>query len=326
MVETRPVMVRMRLASFFLLLALISIGCASRSGDTVLTTRADRYSLADPASLPDAYTIPLRLQSGFLFASGQLNDQRPGWYLFDTGSNLTLIDQGIANRLQLPVLAERSTLGIAGRAGYTIRPIDRLSIGGLQLDMDRAGALSMHPLTDGLGLPTSGLIGFNAIANHPFTLDYQDPSITIYHRDRFTPPPDATAERLVLFRGLPAVIATLGGGQEVLLILDSGADNAVSLPATCALWPGILAVGQTSRGVSRGVGGQIHTRQGWLKSLELFNLDLRDVPVTFEPTPPGLSNPRYAVGRIGGDVLSSFRLTFDARGRTLYAEFVPESP
>lgn len=302
--------------------------CAARpvpSPDAaVLTTETSAYSLARADELPDAYDIPLRIKDGFLLAQGRVNDERPGWYLLDTGSNLTIVDLGLANRLGLPALEERTTIGVAGTASFTVRPVERLELGGLDLGLDRVGSLSMLPLTRGLGVSTHGLVGFNCFANHPFTIDYGQAKLTVYHRDRFVPPAGATAVPLVIYRGLPAVQTTLAG-RPVLLLLDSGADNALTLPDSVATWPGILSAGQTSRAVARGVGGEVHTQRGWLRRLDLFELQLYDVPVTFEPPPPGLTDRRFTIGRLGNELLSSFRLTFDARRRVMYIEFLPEN-
>lgn len=299
--------------------------CSSGPRPAVLTSQSVAYSLATPDTLPASYTIPLETRHGFVFVRGRVNNERAGLFLFDTGSNLNILDQGVANRLQLPTLDQRTTVGIAGTADFTVRPIDRLTLGDLDLGINRLGVLSMLPLTRGIGMNPAGLIGFTALANQPFTLDYEKKQLTVYRRDAFTPPPEATRVPLTIYRGLPAVLATLGGGQEVLLLLDSGADNAITLPATAAYWPGILSTGTTGAGVSRGVGGEVRTQRGWLRRVDVFELQLRDVPVTFEPPPPGLTDPRIPIGRVGNELLSSFRLTFDARRRTLWVEFLPES-
>ncbi|MEM1354625.1 MAG: pepsin/retropepsin-like aspartic protease family protein [Planctomycetota bacterium] len=316
-----------RLALIVTTLALLlQPGCTSSPAPrrTTLSAQGSPYSLAEPENLPERYEIPLLIKDGFLIARGRVNDARPGWYLFDTGSNLTIVDQGLANRIGLPELEERSTVGVAGSADFTVRPIERLELGGLDLGQDHVGALSMFPITKGLGVSTQGLIGFNCFGNHPFTIDYKAQKLTLYRRDRFVPPPDATAVPLVLYRGLPAVRTTLAS-RPVLLLLDSGANNALTLPSSVATWPGILATGQTSRTIARGVGGEVHTQSGWLRRLDLFELTLRDLPVTFEPPPPGLTDLRFTIGRLGNELLSSFRLTFDAPRGVMYVEFLPQS-
>ncbi|MEM9415435.1 MAG: retropepsin-like aspartic protease [Planctomycetota bacterium] len=311
-----------------LIAALLLTGCASTGGDARVGGPAPPVTidLTDPATLPASVTIDLTRRESYLFARGQVNATHAGLMLLDTGSNLTIIDTGLANRLGLGVLGEGRTRGIAGTADFEFRQVDSLALGGVGLPNHRIAALSMRQLTGGIGVSAGGLIGFNAFADHPFALDYPNNTLTIYRRDAFTPPANAERVELKNYRGLPAVVATLGGGQEVLLILDTGANNAVSLPSHVSDWPRILATHTAGAGRARGVGGNIDVQNTWLRRLDVFGLRLGDVPVTFEPQPLGLSSPHYAVGRIGSEILASFRITFDMPNRALYIEFVPDAP
>ncbi|MFI4861734.1 MAG: aspartyl protease family protein [Phycisphaerales bacterium JB063] len=306
--------------------ALLLLGCSNTPTRPQSLPPSDppAIHLNDPATLPASVTIDLTRQHAYLFARGRVNGNNAGLMLLDTGSNITIVDTGLANRLNLPVVGEGRTRGIAGTADFEFREVDTLSLGGLGIPNHRIAALSMRQLTGGLGVSAGGLIGFNAFAQHPFTIDYPNNQLTVYRRDTFTPPVGADRVELHNYRGLPAVVATLGGGQDILLILDTGANNTVSLPSHVADWPRILATHTAGAGQARGVGGHIDVQQTWLRRLDVFGLRLADVAVTFEPQPLGLSDPRHAVGRIGGEILASFRLTFDMPNRALYIEFVPD--
>jgi len=307
------------------ILLLIIAGCNSTATSNPQPAQPPSINLADPASMPPTVSIPLTTRGGYLFADGAVNNARAGLMLIDTGSTLTIVDTGIANRLQLPTTDRGTTTGIGGQTSFDFRAVDSIAISGVGISVDRIASLSMRRFMRGVGLSPGGLIGFNALDEHPFTIDYQELEITVYRRDQFTPPPDAQRVELVNFRGLPAVVATLAGGQEVLLIIDTGADNTLSMPEQVARWPRVLATGQTGAGHARGVGGTVETQTGWLKHIDVFGLQLAGVPVTFEPTPPGLSSRRYTIGRIGGKLLSSFRLTYDMPSRSLWVEFKPET-
>lgn len=300
------------------------VGCNTIAAPKPQPTQAPRINLANPASMPPAISIPLTTRGGYLFASGEVNGTRAGVMLIDTGSTLTIVDTGLANRLHLPITDQGRTTGIAGEATFDFREVESIALSGVGIGVDRIASLSMRRFMSGVGLSPGGLIGFNALDDHPFTIDYQALEIIVYRRDRFTPPPGALRVELMSFRGLPAVVATLAGGQEVLLILDTGADNTLSLPLQVARWPRVMATGQTGAGHARGVGGTIETQSGWLKHIDVFGLQLAGIPVTFEPTPPGLSSRRYAVGRIGGKLLKSFRITYDMPTRSLWVEFRPD--
>jgi len=85
--------------------------------------------------------------------------------------------------------------------------------------------------------------------------------------------------------------------------------------------PGILATGASGAGISTGVGGHIQTQSGWLSRLDVFGFTLANVPVTFEQQPISHGPGGLPVGRIGGQLLQGFRLTFDGRYQSLWAQF-----
>lgn len=316
-----------------LLTALLALpGCnasPSASARRPAVQPAPAVTVLDPITLPDETTLRLTRNQDYLFVAGHINGRPTGPMLLDTGSTLTVIDTGVANRLNLPVAGEGRTTGIAGRESFQFRQADHLAIDGLGVDHTRLAALSMRRLLGGGHAPggrsLGGLVGFTAFAGQPFTLDFPNHTLTVHRRDAFTPPPDAKRYELVNYRGLPAILATLAGGQEVLLIIDTGANNAVSLPTHTAEFPRILASRASSHGASRGVGGTIRTQQSWLRHLDVFGLRLADVPVSFEPQPPGLSSPHYPVGRLGTQLLNAFTLTFDLQNRAIYIQFAPEA-
>ena len=221
------------------------------------------------------------------------------------------------------------TTGIAGRASFDFREAESLAIAGIGIDHRRLAALSMRKLLgsggSSGGRSMGGLVGFTAFAGQPFTLDFPNNTLTLHRRDAFTPPDDAERFDLVNYHGLPAIVATLAGGQEVLLIIDTGANNAISLPNQVADWPRILGTHVAGAGRSSGVGGSIRTQESWLRHIDLFGLRLSSVPVAFEPQPPGLSSPHYTVGRLGNQILASFQLTFDLRNRSIWIKFAPQA-
>ena len=243
--------------------------------------------------------------------------------LFDTGSTLNIIDSGVVARYGLPKVGEGRTVGIAGTESFNHHGVGSRAIGELDLGVQNAGALSMQRLMRRRSL--AGLIGSVSLLPHPFTIDYTNSELIVYNRKTFVPPADADKVELTFYGRLPAVKATLGNGQDVILIIDTGADNTVSLPIALSTMRGVLATGSTGAGKARGVGGDIQTIQGWLKELDVFGFRLAGVPVTFEPKTREPRRKDLPVGRIGGQLLKDFRLTFDARYNALYVEFTGAS-
>lgn len=311
----------MRRLFSILFVCLLLFGCGTTQ-QTLVTQSRPAYSLADEGQLPKTLRIPLVRDKGYLFVNTSVNGYRTGPMLFDTGSTLNIIDRGAVARLGLKQTGQGRTTGIAGTETFTFHAVDSLAIGDLDLGVNRAGSLSMYKLMRGIQRSPAGLIGSISLLPHPFTIDYTNNELIVYNRDTFVPPADSEKVELTFYSRLPAVKATLANGQQVVLILDTGADNTVSLPMSLSKMPGILATGATGAGSARGVGGDIQTMQGWLKELKVFGFRLGGVPVTFEPKTREPRRTDLPVGRVGGQLLKDFRLTFDARYGALWVEFV----
>jgi hypothetical protein len=312
-------------------LLLLHGGCASGSGSGQTTQpqhRADTptaaFSVNSPAQLPEALKIKLRKHRGYLFARAQINSRDAGLFMFDTGSNLNVISTGVAGRLGLPTVGSSTATGVGGTQAFKFKSVNSLEYGGLGMAGDQVAAISLHGMSNALGTSISGLIGIRALAGLPFTLDYTDSSLTIYRRDTFTPPPDAPVYPARFDFGLPVISAEVGNGHKVWLILDSGADNELTLPRKCLEdWPNIVAVTGSGGGASAGIGGSVASTRTWLGSLDIFGLKLKNTPVTFEKAPDAFARQPRPIGRIGGALLKNFRLTIDPQQRKIWAQWQP---
>ncbi len=304
------------------MLCLSLVACGSTPNQTLLSQQTTAsYTMKNPQALPKALRIPLTEKNGYLFVEGSINGKRAGAMMLDTGSSLNIIDTGVVNRFGLEKVGEGQTRGIAGTQAFGRHRVESLAIGELDLGVDEAGALSMYAMTRGLRTSVTGLIGSVSLLPQPFAIDYVKRELVVYNRKTFVPPVDAQGVTLEFYGRLPAVRAKLANGKEVLLIIDTGMDSAVALPNELTSWQGIFATSASSSGQSRGVGGEIQTQVGWLKSLEVFGYTLGGVPVTFEPEVHESRRQDLPVGRIGSELLKGFRLTFDARYRAMWAEF-----
>ncbi len=304
-------------------------GCAgdspSRPSGSVPPVRTAEFSVNDPAELPKSLTIKLHNHRGYLFAPTRINGKRAGMFMFDTGSSLAVVSTGVAGRLDLPTNGSGQATGVGGQQAYKYRAFESLEFGGLEVKGQRAAAISFHGMSRGIGMSVSGLIGIKQFDDLPFTLDYSDDTLTVYRRDSFTPPPGVKPfAGQFNIGGLPAIGAELGQGRKVWLILDSGADNELTLPRSClTLWPDLVTTPGTGSGHSAGVGGTVASTYTWLDTLEVFGLTLKDMPVQFEQAPEVFNRQPRPIGRVGGAFLKNFRLTMDPQRRLIWAQWLP---
>jgi Aspartyl protease len=308
-------------------------GCASGTGtgrataqrDTAPAIVAASFSVNDPQQLPGALKIQLRQHRGYLFARARIDGRDAGLFMFDTGSNLSVISTGVAGRLRLPTAGASHATGVGGTQAFEYRSLRRMEFGGLGVKGDKLAAISLHKMSSGIGTSVSGLIGIRALGGLPFTLDYSDSTLTVYRRDRFIPPADTPVFPARFdFAGLPVVAAKIGNGHKIWLILDSGADNELTLPRRCLTdWPDIVDVIGTGSGASAGIGGSVASTRTWLRTLDIFGLELQGTPVTFETPPPAFARQPRPIGRVGGALLKNFRLTIDPKRGLIWAQWQP---
>jgi len=283
-------------------------GCSATTAERGAAPAFTGFSLAEPGTMPAEVRLRLHRAGSHLLLPMAVDGEPVGLALFDTGSSLSVIDTGIAGRLGLKRKGGGQTVGIAGVESFAFHPVRLCVLGrgaaALAVPVDRLAGLDMARLTRSLGSGIGGLIGYTAFDGAPITIDYGRATLTVHDPGRFTPPPDTHAERLYHVRGLPVVAAEVGDGRRVLLILDSGADNELTLPAwTLRRWPELASVPTTGAGRSRGVGGTVDNTQTWLGKMRLFGQPLYDVPVAFEPAPLSLRNTPVPIGRVGGSLL-----------------------
>ncbi len=263
-------------------------------------------------------TAPLLPAGGFQLLNVRINGRDGGRFMLDTGSNLSLIDRGAAVRLELPITGQGKALGVAGTESFDYRGIDSISVEGFSLPPRTLGAVNLFAMRRS-GAPMSGILGFNALARECFTIDPQKRTLTI--GDQWNPA--LHSETLLVINGLPAVHVKMGR-REAILILDTGADNELTLHAEAVRgWPDIFSVPQTGSGLSRGMGGIVAGSRTWVKQLTVLGVSIQDVAVSVDPTPPGLNRHTPVAGRVGNAVLRNFLLTFDAPHGRIAAKWLP---
>ena len=295
-----------------------------RPTGAAVSTNAPAYDLRQPNTLPARLAVPLAKRGPYLLAPARLNGQAAGLFLLDTGSALDAVEIGLANRMGLPRGREGTAIGIGGRTQYHQRRVQRWQLNGVAMPSDTLAGLELRPLNEVAPFNANGVVGYRALKGVPFTLDSREGELILHNPRDFQPPDDAAPNRLLHYKYLPTIKATLSNDKRVLLIIDSGADNAITLPrSVLKRWPEVAAVPETGGGQSRGIGGSVRSTRTWLKSLSLFGLTLQDVPVAFESSGPGMQEADLPVGRVGLELLQHFRLTFEARESTLWVQWRP---
>lgn len=319
-------------------------GCATAPRSATLPAKpAVAYAMDAPQHWPGDLVVPLHAAGPYRHVDVAINGQATGRFLLDTGANRPVIDTGRANRLGLPDVGGGTTTGIAGPAATRFRQAQSLGLRSkddaatpfvLTTSEMRMIGMNMRNLGGKFSAGTSGIVCFRTLMGVPFTFNPQAGTLTLHRPADFRPPdtddPAVTRVRLRRFHGLPVVDATLrderGEDVPIRLILDTGMNTAMSVPIEVLhARPGVAAVPVSGAGVSQGIGGTLTTTNTWARSTRVFDLELRNLPVAFEPTPDAIrSADGLPQGRLGMGVLGHFELTFDAPRNWLYARYLGE--
>lgn len=311
-------------ATLIILLAMFCGACSQpRQSPPVL------HDVRNPSRLPEAVSIPLIEHNGYLRMAVKINHDDAGLFMLDTGSNKTVVRPLLADDLALPLGSSGTVDGIGGRENFVSRHVDSVTAGDLLLDCKQVATLDLYRFNDSFSSYLHGIVGYPALGRAPWSIDYQRSLLTVYRPGTFRPEPRETSHRLLPYHRLPAIRATIGHGQDVLLIIDTGADTHITLPIGFAVkWPNAIMVPVTSRGKSIGIGGSVPVVHSWLKSIRIFGLDLQGVPVSFESSQGAHQSGRsnVLVGRVGHRLLKDFRLTFDNAKRQVWTQWRGAGP
>ncbi|HVS04057.1 MAG TPA: aspartyl protease family protein [Thermoanaerobaculia bacterium] len=193
------------------LLATAPAAAQSLSDEQLAAVRRGAASSRLPGG---ATTVPLVGPPTLPLVEARVNGAGPFRLLLDLGSNVTILRRDVVDAAGVEVVLDRERSDIV-RA-------DTLSVGACEFRDVWMGAYDE--------LDVDGVIGYNLLSARPFTLDYPGARLILGAAEL----PDPAGELVVEDR-LPFVAARLGG-REVLLNLDTGAAEEMTVPPQWEEW------------------------------------------------------------------------------------------
>lgn len=263
-------------------------------------------------------TVPLRPADAALAVAVRMNDKEAGWFVVDTGAPDLYVDDAAAKRVGLVPLGKTA-------ANKTVVELDRLDVGGMRLDPVHSYVESLPTLRNNGEPLFSGLLGTVFLRECPFTIDFAEPSLTVYEPSSFVAPPGAAgpfpADLLDGFLVVPGKV----DGHEGGFVLDTGLSSYGILHSGFARRFRDLVRGRTgapTAGIR--VGGKTSGRLFDFRSLECLGRTsgpLR-LSVADDADPPlGAFVARETAGMVGGEQLRDARLTVDYSTRRVWVQW-----
>jgi hypothetical protein len=242
-------------------------------------------SLADAQTYSSAH-VPIREVGHYQIVQVRLNDTGPYNFVFDTGTNSTLVKRALLERLSIPLYG-KVEFNSTTSSGFRERAIlDEVSVGGAKVRHVEIMSLDSRDLA-GLGKDVMGVLGENFLKHFDLLIENRRHTLTL---DRTSALSDAvqgehlsisrfghvqsewTADRLVVELRIPYVAK-----QKLQFVVDSGVNEVILFKA-----PGMVGPISLSGGSVRLHGMMSGSRSCVVQpmTVELGSTQMRRVNVT----------------------------------------------
>lgn len=249
-----------------------------------------------------------------LFIDVMVNDSGPHSFLVDSGADRSVIGAALATRLKLPIEDRAILRSMAGATEVGTVFIDRLTIGGSEINGIKAPALPERYIG------AQGIIGIDALADQRILMDFDKKTVII--QDSRKPAAYEAGEIVVTARrrkGQLILTQVSVDGSTTYAVIDTGSEVTVGNSAMLARVtrgrrkPPLQLIEMISV-----TGAPFVAKVAILPELRIGGIVMQNVAIAFTDAPPfelfGLDKQPALL--LGTDLLKNFRrLSLDFRNR-----------
>lgn len=282
------------------------VGCASPRLD-----RAD--------ALPTE--VPFALVRNQIVVEARIQGQGPFSCLIDTGANPSVLDLGLARRLQVPVDEKGGAAEGIGSSNVTVYPTDfDVAIGDGPESKIPAVAVDLSSLSKALGRPIHCILGQSWLGAHVVRIDYPMQRVH-FSASRLEPVPPAlqcheATMRFWLPDDLMPLVSIEVNGVELPVSLDTGSSGALKLFPDGARKAGIDPSAGSSGGVVTGARGTSSVSRTTIAAVRFGPLAFKDVSASIGERNQGEPDGSR-MGNLGNGLLLGALLTLDYRNKRI---------
>lgn len=242
--------------------------------------------------------------------------------LLDLGAEMTSIDASFAKKLGLERVGDITAKGVSGTTDAWFARGVTIEVGSLRFEPSFVVAIDFAPVAERLGRPLPVVLGRELFERAIVELDYSASRVAFHDPERWHSASDAHVLPLFPAKGGKyAIDARIEGRAPVRVQIDTGANDTLVVFHDYVNEARLLE-GRTkvSTRLAGGVGGTSVDREATLTKLGLGDIELHDMPATFEPETRDAVASSTCAGRLGGRILSRFRVTIDVPHRRMQLE------
>ncbi len=274
--------------------------------------------------------IPFEFLHNQIVLSVSVNGKGPYSFVLDTGTHQATVDLALAKRLHLPLASKTEGSGAGSRrisGRQTV--LQELRLGFVTAQNMPANALDLSAVSQRLGRPLHGVLGFGFLNSRVVGIDYFRRRIRFYKRSPFSPPLAASTPRRIAFpmhllpgSVLPVLDDCYINGTRMPVTIDTGSSLGLILFPQAIRRLGLEKLAQQGIPLdAAGYRGNARLLKGWIRSVVFGSIDLGAIEVAYASRGYGDQETiDRRGGNIGNAVLQDFTLTLDYLNRIVTLE------
>lgn len=286
---------------------------------------------AFPQSGKAPIEVPFEFVANQIIVQAKIGGRGPFNMLIDTDTDPSAIDSATAKELGLDVGAKGSVATGGGTEKNVVYPtrLPTVEVGALTARDVGAATIDLKQLSDRIGKPIQGVLGFSFLKDRIIQIDYPNLKIRFFAESpypRISLAPNTVNTIAFPFRredGDVIIDSVFINNEKMRATLDTGSSSSFTLTpeAVAILRLDEQADDGGKASTSVGYNGEFANKPGLLKSVRLGRFALESVPATFWLPNTGHDKKTYQVN-IGNAFFEDFILTFDFRGKMVVFERV----
>ena len=267
-------------------------------------------------------SIPFELYGDHMFIKVSVDDSEELDFIFDTGSGLTVIDNDVADKLNL--VTKEVKLNTMQNRFQLIRH-NKIEIKHFLIESDiKVYATDLRHLEMSLGRDFDGIFGYDLLHHHTIHIDYDNLTMDIY--DHGDGPKTGHAIPFKLNKSIPTiygkVVLNNNEAREGQFYVMTGAGSTLDFNFPYAVkWDVIHKTGKHYSYLVKGLGDkEIEHFEGHVMSFEFGDQVVEDLPVGISLATTGIQADKKVAGIIGNRILREFNITIDIPDKMMWIE------
>ncbi len=295
--------------------------------DSLLAAPTNRVRDYTFAKGTEARDIPFELVNNHIYVPVQVNGSRKLWFIFDSGAEMSCINDRVAKELGVNTSGDLEGRGV-GEKSVSVALAQGLTyeLPGVTVANQIAAVIPFAQLEPIEGRAIDGVLGYDFLSRFVVEIRYDRNSISLYEPSTFAYHGQAAPISFELEGSLPIVPleVTVAGCPPLKgrFLMDTGMRSAISISSPTVRANNLMACVTKSIEVQRygGVGGQSKANVSRASSVVIGGQTIKNLVVELSLDTLGAAASTQQNGSFGGEILRRFAVTFDYRKHELYLE------